>query len=99
MEGKRTGDQLIIGYDSNPKDDITVLMVARKHNRGVSIIKKITNEDAKKLYEILTQPDQHIYNLAEYFAERDKKEKEVKSLIDKAKRREEVLKENGISPD
>lgn len=89
-------DQLIIGYDSGVKDDIPVLLTARKHNRGITIIKKIIGEDAKKLYAILTQPDQHVYNLAEYLAACEKKQQKTSFVLDELKRKEEILKENGI---
>lgn len=48
-------DSLIIGYDKDPLGrDKTILIVGRKRNDELYIIKQFENEKAEKLYKWLT---------------------------------------------
>ena len=46
-------DCLVIGYDMSG-DDVTCLMVASKHGRGLNIINALYGKEAEKIYEALT---------------------------------------------
>ncbi len=48
-------DVLTIAYEGEYQNDISVLMVSRKTDKGMEIVKVFTEDEADKLYKKLTE--------------------------------------------
>ena len=48
-------DVLIVSYDKGYGDEIPILLVSRKTDKGMEIIKAFDRDKANKVYEILTK--------------------------------------------